>query len=715
MNGPPEQSPRTGQEPTAGGQPDPTHRPASADDIRRPTNVLTGVVFPVIILTIMLVVVMSGDTSRLLDACDHFTIIQLVYPLIFAALGATVGGNIRLEGPLGLPGGNWNGVVAGGIGAALLGFIITAWIKPPFCAPRQELLLQDFLVRKQLTTTDGDKTVARDYFGKIDWSDTKLEVIVDNSEENSRDLKLLFTGNEKFRITLDFYRKADAASFYQPVANCPFEVKIGKPPANKDQRQFRLVANNARNEVALNPQFFTQLEAKLKQGPLNPVVECLTAQSRLNGDSKELPELRPISGPLYVVPPSTWPMSLFEPLELWFFAPVVKSEETIASARPDLTQGEPPPSTAAATAPPADAAPRQQRVVAGCSPTDALRNDIDSFMQGYDLDQSRRMNLYANWASLHCYVWPLVRKNDANFSPTARGRALKLTVGAILNAPAMPDQIAGYWQPQGENKRDFSKMPPYLLPSDYKVIFDLVRTDDILLRGEAIRAIRYLPVDRFEMLFREQLDALDSLKPAERERFAIAASFMYYNRIVEWLDDDPVKPTSALIATDFNATESWITESLLGKSVNSYEAMLLYAKGIVERERQLTPDRGKNTFVAMVKAVETMADSYPSNFRHIAQGLALARGGADAQSILNLVKEVDVYPAATPLVVDPPLAGQQDIYAGPGEQFQKQSVTFDGSQAHLLMRKGEWSLGNGPGWVGWLHRPKPAETAQLSK
>lgn len=699
MNGLPEQDPAAEQQPAA------AHEPAPAGQIQRPTSILTSVILPVIVLIVMLIVVMMGDTSRLLDACDHYTIIQLIYPLIFAALGATVGGNIRLTGPLALFGNHWDGVVTGGIAAAVLGFGITAWIKPPSCTPRQELLLQEFLVRKQLTTTDGDKTVARDYFGKIDWSDTKVEVIVDSSEENSRDLKLLFTGNEKFRITLDFYRKADATSFYQPVASCPFEVKIGKPLARKDQRQFQLVANNARNEVTLNPQFFTQLEEKLKQGPLNPVVECLTAQSLLNGDSKESPDTRPISGPLYVVAPPTWPMSLFKPLELWFFAPIVKSEETIASARPDAAQGEPPPSTAAVTASPVETALQHKRVVAGCSPADTLRDDVDSYLQGYDLDQSRRMAMYANWASLHCYVWPLVRKDDASFSPTARARAIKLTVGAILNTPATPDQIAGYWQPQGENKRDFSKALPYLSSSDYKVIFDLVQTDDILLRGEAIRAIRYLPVDRFEVLFREQLDSLNSFSPSGRERLAIAASFMYYNRIVEWLDDDPAKPTSALITTDFNAANRWITPGLLGKGVNAYGAMLLYAKGIVERERQLTPDRGKNTFVAMMKAVEAMEDNYPSNFRHIAQGLALARGGADAQSILNLVKEVDVYPSATPLVFDPPLAAQQDIYVGPGEQFQKQSVKFDSSQAHLLMKKGEWYLGNGPGWVGWLHRP----------
>ena len=163
--------------------------------------------------------------------------------------------------------------------------------------------------------------------------------------------------------------------------------------------------------------------------------------------------------------------------------------------------------------------------------------------------------------------------------------------------------------------------------------------------------------------------------------------------------------SSALIAPDFNAAKRWITRDLLGKSVNSYDAMLLYAKGIVERERNLTADRGKSTFAAMMTAVEKMEDSYPSNFRHIAQGLAISRGGADAQSILNQVKEVDVYPAATPLTFDPPIAPQQNIYVGPADQFQKRAMTIDISQAHLLLKKGEWYLGNGLGWVGWLHRP----------
>jgi hypothetical protein len=713
MDGSPENDPAPGHDPAAV---DPsaaehgtaaTHEPGPEDRIQRPGSVITGIVFPVIVLIVLLVLVMTGDMSRMLDACDHYTIIQLVYPLIFAALGVIVGGSVRVSGPIVLFGNKWDGVVTGGIAAALLGFGIAAWVKPASCTPRQSLLLQDFLVSKQLNTTDGDKTVARDYFGKIDWSDTRLEVIVDNSEDNSRDLKLLFTGREKFRITLDFYRKADPTSSYQPVANCLFEVKVGKPPARRDQREFKLVPNNSRNEVALNPQFFVQLEEKLKQGPVNQPVECLTAQSLPNGDSKESPDTRTISGPLYVVAPPGWPMSLFKPLEFWFFAPVVKSEDAKASARPDATQGEPPPSNAATAPPPAETAAQPKRVVAGCNPDDTLRRDVDSYLQGYDLDHDHRTNLYDSWAGLHCYVWPLVRKSDASFSPTTRARALKLTVGAIMNAPATADQIKDYWQPQGENKRDFAKPLPYLVSADYKTVFDLVRSDDILLRGEAIRTIRYLPVDKFEALFGQQLGSVDSLSPAERERFAIAASFMYYNRIVEWLDEDDAAPTptSALIAPDFNAAKRWITRDLLGKSVNSYDAMLLYAKGIVERERNLTADRGKSTFAAMMTAVEKMEDSYPSNFRHIAQGLAISRGGADAQSILNQVKEVDVYPAATPLTFDPPIAPQQNIYVGPADQFQKRAMTIDISQAHLLLKKGEWYLGNGLGWVGWLHRP----------
>ena len=166
-------------------------KPAPEDQIARPPNVLTGIIVPVIVLVVVLLLVMFPGT-RLLSTCDNFTAIQLIYPLIFGALGATIGGSLRLTGPLAVLGSNWKGVATGGIAAALLGFVITASIKPSSCAPRQVLWLKNFVVRYN--------TVTRDYVGNIDWSAPGVELISSegpassNELKISRNLQLLFSG-----------------------------------------------------------------------------------------------------------------------------------------------------------------------------------------------------------------------------------------------------------------------------------------------------------------------------------------------------------------------------------------------------------------------------------------------------------------------------------------------------------------------------------------
>ena len=691
------------------GKPKPADTETTPDDrIARPANVLVGVIFPVILLIVVLVLVMLPG-ANVFTTCDNFTAIQLIYPLIFGALGATIGGSVRFSGPIPLFGSNWNGVVAGGVAAALLGFGMTAWIKPTTCAPRHELWLKHIVVR--YNKNDPDDHVARDYVGNIDWSSPNLELVAsgDSAPANelkfSRDLKVLFSGTAEFGISFEFYRKADPASFYQPVKGCLFEVKIGKPQPEADKLLFKLATDAEGSVVYLNRSFFDSLETELKKNPLQPAVDCLMGRGLLNGEGQQVE--KPIQT-LYVVPPSGWPIGALKGSELWFVAPAPKPQDAATSARSAEAIEGAAPTPANPTPPrPTAPAPQQTRLPAGCTPSEADRGLIDQYVQGDDLGKPQRMGLYKDWASLHCYVWPIVVSGDVTANSNQRARALQLTGYAIWNAPATTSEVAGYWQPQGDNKRDFSKNLPYLQAADYKTIFELVKSDDVSLRGAAMFFIRCLPADKFETMFRAQLDSLAALDAAQRERLGIAASFMYYNRIVAWLNEDPVaKPSAALVAGEYANGKQWITRGTLGKSANSYDAMLLYAKAIVERERNLAPDLGQATFSAMIKAVEAMQDSYPSNLRHIAQGLAIGRGGPNAQDILSSIKDVDVYPSATPLALEPQPVGSNAIFAGPDEKFPKRSVNIDSQQkAYLLLRKPDWYLVNGPGWVGWLHRP----------
>jgi hypothetical protein len=678
-------------------------KPMPEDQIARPPNVLTGIIVPVIVLIVVLLLVMFPGT-RLLSTCDNFTAIQLIYPLIFGALGATIGGSLRLTGPLAILGSNWKGVATGGIAAALLGFVITASIKPSSCAPRQVLWLKNFVVRYN--------TVTRDYVGNIDWSAPGVELVASEGQGSSNELKisrnlqLLFSGQDEFRIHLQFFRKADAAAFYQPVPSCQLEVRIGKPALAEDKLRFKLTTGAEHNEIYLKKGFFDGLEDELRKNPSRLTMDCLFGRGILDGEGSREIE-KPINK-LFVVTPAGWPISAFEPAEFWFVASAPKVQDARTSALgPEATEGEAsaPVGTGPASLP--TVVPRHRQLAAGCAPSDAHRVLIDNYLEGGNLSQNQRMELYGDWTSLHCYVWSFVQNSSAEISSSQRGRALRLTVYAIENSP-----VAGsYWQPQGDNKRDFSKDLPYLKPLDYSTIFDLVKSDDVFLRGEALYAIRCLPVDRLEMLFKAQLPSLGSLSAAQRDRLAIAASFMYYNRIVEWLDDDPVaKPSNAIISAEYDEANRWISADLLGKSRNSYAAMLLFAKGIVQRERELVPDLGKDTFAAMIKAVEAVEDSYPSNLRHIAQALAIARGGADTPDILSAIKNVDTYPSSTLLALNPQPVGKTDVFAGPDERFQKQTVNIDANQkAYLLLRKSDWYFGSGSGWVGWFHSsPKPS-------
>jgi hypothetical protein len=680
----------------------PEPAPKPDDQIARPPNVLTGIILPVMVLVALLLLAMF-PSARLLSTCDNFIAIQLIYPLIFGALGATIGGGLRLTGSFAVPG-NWKVVATGGIAAALLGFVITASIKPASCEPRQVLWLKNFVARYN--------TASRDYVGNIDWSAPGVELVASegsgssNELKISRNLQLLFSGQGEFRINLQFFRKADAAAFYQPVPKCHLEVHIGKPPVVEDKLRFKLTTGTDHNELYLKESFFEGLEDELRKNPSRSTMDCLFGRGIQDGEGSREIE-KPISK-LFVVAPAGWPISAFEPAELWFVASAPKPQDARASAQdPEATEGEASPPLGAGPAALPIVVPRHRQLAAGCAPSDAHRALIDKYLEGDNLNQNQRMELFADWTNLHCYVWPFVQNSSGEIGSSQRGHALRLTVYAIENAPA----AGGYWQPQGENKRDFSKDPPYLKPSDYATIFELAKSDDVYLRGEALYAIRCLPVDRLEMLFKAQLPSLDSLSAAQRERLAIAASFMYYNRIVEWLDNDPlVKPSNAIISAEYGEASSWISSDLLGKSKNSYAAMLLYAKAIVQRERGLVPDLGRDTFAAMIKAVEAMEDSYPSNLRHIAQALAITRGGDDARDILSAIKNVDTYPSATLLALNPQPVGDTDVFAGPDQRFQKQTVNIDTTQkAYLLLRKSDWYLGSGPGWVGWLQSsPKPS-------
>ena len=369
----------------------------------------------------------------------------------------------------------------------------------------------------------------------------------------------------------------------------------------------------------------------------------------------------------------------------------------------ELSVGEKAQSSTAVIKPaPASDTVKPTRQVAGCNATDAQRSLVDKFIAGDDLDSNQRKELYKRWADLHCYVWPLVKSGSNGIE---RSRAIKFTVNAIINNSLEPN--AAYWQPAGSNKRDFAKPLPLLNDSDYRTVFELLKSDDLPVRTEATRFVRNLPVDKFAILFNEQADKQDLLPSSQRERLAIAASFFHYGRIVEWLDEsqeDAAKVTTA-VTSEFKSASRWINKPALGESAKAYEAMLWYARAIVERERIRNDEAAKVSFRQVIESISATLEPYPSNALHLAQAAAVTFSGSDPNPLLKEIKTADVYSSSTPLSL-PSAPSSLALYAGPGEAFKrvpaKNFTSPTGSR--MLLRKGDWLFVQYRDQIGWIKR-----------
>jgi hypothetical protein len=340
----------------------------------------------------------------------------------------------------------------------------------------------------------------------------------------------------------------------------------------------------------------------------------------------------------------------------------------------------------------------------------SIRDLVDKFLLGEDLDKDQRRQIYAQWKHIHCYVLPSALNVHAKkVSPFEQSRAIRLLLNAIINNSELDGDLS-YWQPSGSNRRDFSRLLPFVLDSDIRVIFNLIPLDDDQVRSEAFRFVKTLPVDSLEKLFRERLSRMNQYQPREREKFAIAASYLYYNRVVEWLDVKPDVDRSAIrkaITIELEGAANWTHDKMFdGKSAKPYEAMLLYAKGIVERELPLTDDSGKASFNSMLRAVWTTDETYPSRFLHIGQALAVVEGDKLSRDILRHIQSAVPYPPATLLDANPAFAGSFSMYAGPDRKYPTLKTKVGTKEgARLLLRLGDWHLVSARKKVGWINRP----------
>ena len=382
---------------------------------------------------------------------------------------------------------------------------------------------------------------------------------------------------------------------------------------------------------------------------------------------------------------------------------VQKPNDVVASA-PNVA----PPLTAPGNAP--------TEMFSDC-PTPVSQTLIDQYLGGNDLDRPQRQRLYNEWKDIRCYV--LARafpKPGAKVVSLEQSRAIRLYLNVIVNTGGAQGATAS-WQP-GVIKRDFDKpLPSVVNEADLKKIFDLVGSDDDLVRAEAIRFVRNLPVDFFERSFKEKRARLNESPVKLRERYAIGASFFHYNRIVEWLYAKAETDKAGIrqsINAEWNSSRAWMQDSLFEKSAKPYEAILFYAKGIVERERKLTEDQGRASFAAMLTALRAIGEGYPFNHLHVAQALAIVEGEASTEVILRQIGTSDYYQAATSVESESALtASAYTLYAGPGKNFPSKSDFRPQNGGHLLLRQGGWHLVLAKDRIGWINQ-EVVEVSQAS-
>jgi len=677
-------------------------------EIRRPE----GVVKLIISITVLVALFLGAAYgAQHLAVCDNYYVIKLIYPFCFGALGVILGGSIVVDGALPLLGEKSRMRAAGGVAGAIVGFAIAQFAQPQECAPRHSLILKGFPTSGSLTIAQDGINKKREYIGLYDTTSTSIATTVERtSEGTTRDLKFKFGAENKskdgFRVVLRFYRSGlDGTQKFEPAWSCKIAVEIREPPSGGVKRYLLVASETSRYEVDFNPNFFQEVEEALKKGATEADVMCLKGRSKLDGEG--VPIEQRVEVPFYVAR-----LKNYFGQELWYVVETrTQLSEKSAARQPEvvngeLSVGEKGNSSAGdvviVKSAPSSGPSKPARSVATCGPSDSQLL-IDRFVRGDDLDPAQRKDLYKEWPNLHCYVWPLV-KSEAN--GLERARAIKFTVNAMINNSLDGSNLI-YWQPAGSNKRDFSRSLPLLQEPDYKLVFELLKSDDLADRTEATRFVRNLPVDRFVTLFSEQADKQNALTNSQRERLAIAASFFHYGRIVEWLDpsaDDNAK-VAAAVTSEFKAASRWINKASLGDSAKAYEAMLWYAKAIVERERIKSDGAAKASFKQVIESIAATSEPYPSNPLHIAQAAAVTFSDTDPTPILKEIRAADVYTSSTPLSFSTGQpAANPLLYAGPGESHKRLPArTFvSGGNSRMLLRKGDWLFVQNNELIGWI-------------
>jgi hypothetical protein len=373
---------------------------------RPPKNVVIS------ISALLLALLLVSALGRIFPVdCTNYFLMWLAYPLIFGAAGYVLGGAMRLRGKLPILGFTWTGDIAGGIAAAALGVAIIGFVQRPACANdlKHELKITDL----PLAQPDPDQIAKLNYFVTVEPdSNVDLEML---GQGNKRTLQIAFRGNSSAQLLIRAYRTNDAG--YEFVTSCTinFTVTDSEPSGAQD-----VTVHRSKSETQLtlgfNPEYFSQLKAdkdRYRNLCLKGLFKADDADNYLS--VSVIPELQITKIPkkMYVLGDedklrltflTDKPRSTTDPKE----AAKLAAHEGVVSTGEVLTSTGTGNASSAAVVKQASVALTIDAAKPNIGPVqtsaqcafvnDDLKNTVDRFLLGDDLDKPTRKQMYDRWA-----------------------------------------------------------------------------------------------------------------------------------------------------------------------------------------------------------------------------------------------------------------------------------------------------------------------------
>ncbi|MCA1499876.1 hypothetical protein [Bradyrhizobium sp. NBAIM14] len=701
---------------------DPGWKPTDAEVLRRENGPVRQVLLPVF-LVILGALFIAFVAHWNMFKCAEYTMLILSYALLFGAGGLTLGGALRIRGQLKLLGLPWTVDAAGGIAAALLAGSVAYSLKPA-CGLDWKVRITELPL---LETTNFAEAKA---FATIDINSDGVVM----QRKNNNTIGLHFEDKDDFKITVRLYRVEKEG--YKPLGTCEIDFLHAQQAPDEQAENGNLVfwlQDRSPLALSFNKRYVdTLVEADRNSDAADYKNLCLTGVfSTGSGPADKVNVITPLQlvrSKVAYVGPRTGPLKIFYTKKK-SAAPTDSKAATRQVAQAEVRSSNevltPTGTGGVSSAPPITTPKTSNTVVSqstpvaapGCQPDATIRPLIDAFLNGDDLEKKVRQDqIYPNWPNVNCYVLPIATSINPGTLPQQQSRALKLLINAIINNSLIPGDLT-YWQLEGTKKRDFRKSLPYLQDGDILRIFEFVASDEPPVRAEALRFVKLLPVDALERLFKLKLQRMKANagenrdSPIKTERFAVAAISLYYNRIVESLDGDADASTRSALGADFASGSEWAVDAFLnGRSAKPYEAMLLYAKGIVERELKFT-DSGtpsyRATFAKMISRLKLTEESYPLRPLHIAQAMAYTTSLSES-ALTDMLKQLQQAEQITPaLALDESfqIAGKSlPMFSGPRKDLGIGVAASTKDGANILLRLGDWYFVRGNGKIGWISR-----------